>query len=139
MSASWVRRVMPRALVGAVVALLDVAIVFIYHAIIYSQLGPRDDARISFVTYFIVLLAVLSLSGALAVQRRPRIAAATFLASGAGHLGLGILAIFSIGWPLILGGLALLYLGTTGRHQAVASIVAPLVMLTILGLGIAYT
>lgn len=139
MSMRQVHRTMPRPLVGAAVALLDLAVVFMYHSMIDSQSGPRDDARIWFVTIFILFLGTLSSIGALTLRQLPRISAVSFIASGTGHLGLGILAIFSIGYPLILGGLFLLYMGITGRHQALASVMAPLVMLTILGLGIAYS
>jgi len=125
--------------VGAAVIALDLIIVTTYRSSIYSQSGPRDDARISFVTIFILLLAALSLIGMLTIRGLPWVSAVSFLASGAGHLGLGILAIFSIGYPLILGGLFLTYFGITGRSGVVARIAAFLMMLIILGLGIAFT
>jgi hypothetical protein len=106
---------------------------------IYSQLGPRDNARIEFATVFILLLAVLSVIGALTIRRLPRLSATSFIASGTGHVSFGILAIFSIGWPLILGGLALMYIGLTGRSGAFTAVAASVVMLTLLGLGIAFT
>jgi hypothetical protein len=131
-------RGMARPLAGAAVAVLDLVIVAVYRSIIYSQLGPRDNARIGFVTVFILLLAVLSVIGALTIRRLPRLSATSFTASGTGHVSLGILAIFSIGWPLILCGLPLMYIGITGRSGAF-TVVASLAMLTLLGLGIAFT
>lgn len=139
MSMRQVLRKMTRSLAGAAVAVLDLAIVVIYRATIYSQLGPRDNARVEFVTIFILFLAALSVIGALTLRRLPRLSATSFIASGTGHVSLGILAIFSIGWPLIIGGSLLLYLGITGRSGTIVAVVAPAVMLTILGLGIAYT
>jgi hypothetical protein len=136
---SQILRRMARSLVGTAVAVLDLVIVIIYRSMIYSQLGPRDNARIEFVTIFILFLGVLSVMGALTILKLPRLSAMSFLASGTGHLGLGILGIFSIGFPLILGGSFLIYMGITGRGSTIAGIAVPVVMLTILGLGIAFS
>jgi hypothetical protein len=130
---------MARSLTGAAVAILDLVIVAVYRSMIYSQLGPRDNARIGFVSVFILLLAVLSVIGTLTIRRLPRLSATSFIASGAGHVSLGILAIFSIGWPLILGGLPLMHIGITDRSGTFTAAVASLVMLAVLGLGIAFT
>jgi hypothetical protein len=138
-SVRQVLRGMTRSLAGAAVAVLDLLIVAVYRSMIYSQLGPRDNARIGFVSIFILLLAVLSVIGALTVRRLPRVSAASFIASGTGQVSLGILAIFSIGWPLILGGLPLMYIGITGRSGTFTTVVASLVILVLLGLGIAFT
>lgn len=139
MSARPLLRGRGRSLAGAAVAVLDLVIAAVYRSIIYSQLGPQDNARIGFVSIFILLLAALSVTGALTLRKLPRLSATSSLASGAGHVTLGILAIFSIGWPLIIGGSVLLYLGLTGRSATTAAVVASLAMLTLLGLGIAFT
>lgn len=129
----------PRAVAAAAVAVLDLGVAAGYQATINNQSGPPDHARTGFVAGFIVFLALLAVIGALTRRGLPKVSAVAFIASATGHLGLGILAIFSIGWPLIAGGALLLYLGITARGKTIAVEVAPVLMLITLGVGIALT
>lgn len=133
------RRWLSRPSSAGVVAVLDVAIVVVYLYAINSQSGPRNDPRVIFVAAYIMLLAMLSATGALTLDRYPGLSSSLLLASGCGHISLGVLAIFSVGWPLIIAGAILVRLALMYREGAVGLIFAPVIIIALLVLGVVVT
>jgi hypothetical protein len=90
-----------------------------------------------FVGYWLALAASAIIGGRL-IDRRPGIARPLLLAAAIGYLASGVLAMFSVGAPLLLAGLLALSAssGPGARGLAVAgAILAPLGVLVI-GVGV---
>ncbi len=99
-----------RRIVRLLGAALDVAIFFLYLAIVHSQQGDNGIA-IALIATFIGLLAVLSIYAAVAA--RGKTSRVMFLIAGALNFGVGVLALASIGFLFIIAGALLLSGGAT--------------------------
>jgi len=84
--------------------------------------GTGIDARVAFVAGFVALMTALAAIGAILFGRDATASQLVLLGSASGFLGLGLIALFSIGMTLILAGaLALIGAGplrVSGRHAA---------------------
>jgi hypothetical protein len=136
---NWIERCTLRPSAGAAAALLDGAILATYILIVDHQSGHRNGARIDFVVIFLSLIIILALVGALFGRRRQGISGPAFLAAGTGNVGIGLLAIFSIGLPLILLGAALLRIGMNQRSGLFSEILAAATAIAVLALGVILT
>lgn len=115
----------------ALVAAADLAVLVAYLFLINSQSGPQNGPRIAFISAYLVLLALITSAGLLAAGSLRTAASSLLIASGAGNISLGVVAIFSVGLPLILAGLLLMtYPGLWPRSLAAS--VAPAVIMVIL-------
>lgn len=142
--------VRPRLLGGVASPLLGVTCVIVSAAtlgylVLLGQQGsfPGIDARIALVLALLVGFAILSGVGALAESVRLRAVVAA--ACAAGLLPLGVLALFSIGLPLVIaGGLAFVVWLTavrdsSSRETIIQSLAAAATAVGLLGLGLAAT
>ena len=95
--------------------------------------------RIAFIAGFVAVMSALALTGAVTIARDAHTSQVLLLGSGGGFVGLGLVAIFSIGTALIfLGSLAWVAAGrrrVSGR-LAVAAIVGSV---AVLAAGLALT
>jgi hypothetical protein len=94
--------------------------------------GTGIGARVAFVAAFVALMTALAAVGAILFGRSAPASQVVLLGSASGFLGLGLVALFSIGIALILAGsLALIGAGplrVSGRLAA-ASIIGSLAVL----------
>lgn len=130
------RRVM--ALAAAVAgAVIDVG----YLRLIVDQ-ASGVDARVVFVAGYIGLAAVLALVGAIRMGRDDRLAQAALLGSATGFIGIGVVALFSIGLSLLIAGvIAAMAAIAVGPRRVGASIAVGVIVgaLAILAVGLAAT
>jgi hypothetical protein len=97
------------------------------------------DARVAFVAGYIGLAAVLALVGAIRMGRDDRLAQAALLSSATGFIGIGVVALFSIGMSLLIAG-AIAALAVGPRRVAGAVAAGIIVgVLAILAVGLVVT
>src|SRR5712691_4902974 len=85
-------------------AALGAATVIVYLLLGNSQADGTYKLQQAFTASFIGLMAVLSLSGAVAARRGNRISRTLLLGAMMGNVAIGILGLASIGPPLVLAG-----------------------------------
>lgn len=120
-------------------AATDLAVLVTYLLLINSQSGPQNGQRIAFISAYLVLLALITSAGVLAAGSLRTAASFLLIASGAGNISLGAVAIFSVGLPLLLAGLLLMtYPGLWPRSLA-ASLVPAAIMVALLVAGLLLT
>lgn len=135
---------MPRlrapTVVGVVAFVIDAAIVVVYVLALCSQAGPTNIARAVFISAYLVLLALMSVVGAVVPHLHARLTDDIFLGAGAGNIGLGLIALASIGAPLILAGLVLLAARSGWRGTlSLRSLAPPVAVLLALAVGMLVT
>ncbi len=115
-----------------------------YLALLWQQGSfPGIDARIAVVLALLVGFAILSGVGAVAESVRVR--AVVSAACAGGLLPLGVLALFSIGLPLLIAGVLALVVWLTAlrdsssRETIIQSLAAAVTAVGLLGLGLAAT
>ena len=99
-----------------------------------GEQGTGSSARVTFFATFVGVMTFLAVIGAVAMFRRPPVAAAALVASAAGFLASGFLGLMSIGMVLILaGGFAVMAIREAGLPAWTlgAAIVGPIVALAI--------
>jgi hypothetical protein len=127
------------SLIAALIAFADDAL---YILLIRSQ-GNAHDARVMFVAVFIASEAAVALGAALV--DRPAVRTVLLGAASGGLLALGLLALFSIGLPLVVAGLLTTLAWTRSIGAGQSSPVKPLslavagVAVVVLAVGIALT
>jgi hypothetical protein len=119
-------------------AVLGAATVIVYLVLINSQADGMDP-RVAFFASFIGLMAVFSLSGAVAAKRGNGISRTFLLAALMGNMAIGILGILSIGAPLVVAGALLLAVKPFSAGHPLRNLLPPALVLIVLALGIALT
>lgn len=123
------------ALTAAVAgAVIDVA----YLRLIADQ-ATGVDARVAFVAGYIGLAAALALVGAIRMARDDRLAHAALLGSATGFIGIGVVALFSIGLSLLIAGVLAALAVVPRRVGASVSVGVIVGALAILAVGLAAT
>src|SRR5712691_10518663 len=120
-------------------AALGAAMVIVYLVLGNSQSDGTYKLQQAFTASFIGLMAVLSLSGAVAAKRGNRISRTLLLAAMTGNMALGILGILSIGAPLFVAGALLLAVKPFSARHLLRNLLPPTLVLIVLALGIALT
>ena len=98
-------------------AVLAAALTLAMTAVYVSVMRAQGDTPLLWVLAILVLGVLLALYGALVGVPARRVA---LFGGGAVLVVLGVLAIFSIGFPLLLGGVALLVAGALATPAAAA-------------------
>lgn len=125
-----------RAAVGAAV---DVGVLVVYCLLLSSQEAAPNTGRVAFVAAYLAVLAALCL-GATVLNRYENLFTALLGSAAAGNIGLGVVAIASIGFPLLLVGLVLLApaAGWATRLQ-LRTVLPPALALLVLAAGLVAT
>lgn len=124
-----------RAAVGAAV---DIGAIVVYFLLLSSQSDAPHTGRVAFVAAYLAVLAALCL-GATMLIRHENLCTALLGSAAAGNIGLGVVAIASIGFPLLFVGLVLLAPAAGWTSLRLQTVLPPAVTLLLLAAGLVAT
>lgn len=127
-----------RIVVNSIATVIDTAVLVIYWVLLSSQTGTHNTTRMIFFSAYLAILACLCVVGAVA-KRRTTAEVAT-LSAAIGNIGAGVVAIASIGLPLVGAGVIQLAVRASQRITVRwTHLLPPAIMLAVLAAGLLTT